>query len=122
LGFCLAVGDFVYPACWYCLIFRYGNYSLAQTAALVTCTFLLSCVLVAVAFFGWGIWAVFIGMAPFHLQSSSWLDVLVLPCGAMALTIIIGSTALLIPYILIVFPIAYLQRYLLLQVFGYGAS
>lgn len=120
LGFYLSAGGLVYPACWYYLIHRCENYSHAQTATLVTYTFLISCVVVSLAFFGWGIWAVLKEIVPSHPQSHSWLGLMVFPIGAMILTII-GSSSFLIPYILFVFPIAYLQRYLLLRFFGHAA-
>jgi hypothetical protein len=97
----------VYPACWYFLIFRPRNYSIAQTSILVSYIYPISCGLIGAT---GGIWTTFLfGLNP----QAHFFDVLI----SIVIWTIAGFAIFLIPYILIAFPMARLQRFLLLWLF-----
>jgi len=110
----LSVMYLVYAACWYFLIFRPRTYSIARTSILVSCIYPISCGLIAAILYGLifapgGAWTAFFGFNSlahfFHFlfRIVIWASV--------------GFVFYLIPYILIAFPMAYLQRFLLLWLF-----
>ena len=102
-----SVSFLVYPACWYFLIFRRRNYSIAQTSILVSCIYPISCGLIGAII---GVWTIFrYGLN----QQAPFFD---LPISIFIWTIA-GFVLFLVPYVLVVVPIAYLQRFLLLRLF-----
>jgi hypothetical protein len=102
-----SVSYLVYAACWYFLIFRPRNYSIAQTSILVSYIYPISCGLIGAII---GVWSVFRhGLNP----QAHFFDV---PISIVIWTIA-GFAIFLTPYILIAFPMAYLQRFLLLWLF-----
>ena len=103
----LSVIYLVYPACWYFLIFRRINYSVTQTSILVSYIYPISCVFVGAicvvgAIFGYGV-----------NRQAHFFDV----STSIISWTIMGFAIFLIPYALVAFPTAYLQRILLLWLF-----
>ena len=90
-----SVSFLVYPACWYFLIFRRRNYSIAQTSIFVSCIYPISCGLIGAII---GVWTIFrYGLN----QQAPFFD---LPISIFIWTIA-GFVLFLVPYVLVVVPI-----------------
>jgi hypothetical protein len=102
-----SVSYLVYPACWYFLIFRTRDYSIAQTLILVSCIYPISSALIGAIMGAWDTFRYGLSQPPHSFDRPI----------SIAIWTIAGFVLFLMPYILIAFPVAYLQRFLLLWLF-----
>jgi hypothetical protein len=128
--FSVAVGVFVYPACWFFMVQRARDYGPKHTLELICVTYGISCLAVAVVFclamataFGAVVFMGFLKMI-FGSIEANWQSlgygVLVVAATPLVALFGIGMGALIVlpAFIVIAAPIAYLHRWLLLKMFA----
>lgn len=115
MKFCIA-GVIVYPVCWYALVFRRRDYSVNRTAMLIGVTFGVVWIAAAVVMFVVGVFAAGTATATVGKpEAVPGADILT-PLLYARMTIL-GAIILVMPYLAITTPIAFLQRFALLHVF-----
>jgi hypothetical protein len=110
-------GLFVYSACWYVLIFRHRDYSPYRTMVLVVATFGAVSAVVA-AFMVVGGFYVAITMLLAVAQPWKVAPVLIVGPLAYAFMAAMGAIFLIVPYLIVATPMAWLHRWLLLKLFA----
>jgi len=114
-------GASVYALCWHRVVFRKRDYSVRNTWRLIFVSYLVAMIVGAIATL---IFLVLVGWGPMPPGASPWQWLLMMLMGFGFLILIVylpaAGTLLLIPYLLAAGPVAFLQRGLLLRMFGSG--
>jgi len=117
-------GALIYAICWYGVVYRKRDYSLRNTCWLVAVSYLVAFVVGGIVMLVFVPYAMLIrAERPSPIPGfSSWLGfamTIILVEGLIALIYMpLAGAMLAIPFLLVAAPIAYLQRALLLKVFG----
>jgi hypothetical protein len=110
-------GLIVYPACWYVVIFRHRDYSLYRTMVLVVATFGVVCGAVGAFMMVGGI---YVAITMLLAVAQPWKVAPVLVVGPLAYAFMtaMGAIFLIVPYLIVATPMAWLHRWLLLKLFA----
>ena len=110
------IGTLVYPACWYCFIYRYRDYSVRQTFLLIAGAYGVSCAVVIVVIFIGMLYRALEVVALAPSQPLVWLWL----AGPFIAVIFASIAAGLIgiAYAIVATPIAFLHRLALLRIFA----
>jgi len=107
-------GVIVAPACWYVIIFRQRDYSLSKTMMLVGVAFGVVTLIIALLAF-----VVFLSA----FSPAKWSIASFLTAGYIAFRIAFGGALILVlPYVIVAPPMAWLHRWLLLKIFASTGS
>jgi ABC-type Na+ efflux pump permease subunit len=113
-----AAGLLVYPLCWFFVIFRTRDYSPLRTLLLVIVTFVAVTAIVGailIGLFTYGAMTMLMSAQPGRITEAASILAWV-PVGAV-IVVLIGITIMIVPYLIIATPMAFLHRGLLLKIF-----
>ena len=114
-------GAAVYALCWHRVVFRKRDYSVRNTWRLIFVSYLVAMIVGVIAIL---IFLALVGWGPMPPGASpwQWLLMTLTVYGFLILLFYLpaAGTLLLIPYLLVAGPVAFLQRALLLRMFGPG--
>jgi len=117
-------GAAVYALCWHRVVFRKRDYSVRNTWRLIFVSYLVAMIVGAIATLIFLVVSMLTGRGPMPPGASpwQWLVMTLTVYGFLILLFYLpaAGTLLLIPYLLVAAPVAFLQRALLLRMFGSG--